>query len=347
MRKLVIFVLVSSILLSLSACAVNAKPDTVVDSFCKAMQKLDFDGMSACTKAGVNAIEFPSDDSDVFTNQIIDYLSSAASKMTYSIEKSEIDGDIATVTVKYNYVDATPILSASLSEYFQQAFAMALSGASEDAMAQIFNTIFTEKIKSVSNGTSEVIVDYQCKKTEDGWRITNAPDDALNVITCNIYSTFDSMKSSFEDNLSGVGEDDVEEKEYVWRDIPIETEVDLATIKIRIIDVIESEELKGEYSSTTAPEGTKFVIFTAEIENITKSSISFNNDLPLYDGQERRYEPYSDAYWYIDNSFSYVDLAPNIRQTGTLIYNVPDDCVSYFLTVGKSGTNEGFRLLTN
>ena len=87
------------------------------------------------------------------------------------------------------------------------------------------------------------------------------------------------------------------------------------------------------------------MVFSVDIENITKDTLSFNNDLSLTDSQERKYEPFTDALWYFDQTFSYADLAPNIKQSGVFVYNVPADSESYFLSVAKSGTNDAYRLL--
>lgn len=137
-----------------------------------------------------------------------------------------------------------------------------------------------------------------------------------------------------------------DEKEYTWRNIPLGKEVELATIKIKLTGVEETKKLKSSFSSDIAKEGTKFVLITAEIENITKDPLPFNNEIPLHDNQDRRFNPYEDAIWYTDNAFSYVELAPNIKETGTIIYNVPDDSTDYSLKIIKDGTDEGYVLLT-
>ena len=87
------------------------------------------------------------------------------------------------------------------------------------------------------------------------------------------------------------------------------------------------------------------MVFHVDVENTTKETINFDGDIDLTDSQGRTYETYSDALWYYDDTFSYTDLAPNIKQSGTLIYNVPTDSVDYYLTVAKVGTNDAYRLL--
>ena len=131
----------------------------------------------------------------------------------------------------------------------------------------------------------------------------------------------------------------------IWHDVPLGQEVELATIKICVTGCEEKNELKAEYfEPEVAQEGTKFVVFSVVIENTTKDSLSFDNDLVLTDSQGRNYDPYSDALWYFDETFSYTDLAPNIAKSGVFVYNVPADSADYYLSVLKADTDDGYRL---
>ncbi len=46
---------------------------------------------------------------------------------------------------------------------------------------------------------------------------------------------------------------------------------------------------------------------------------------------------------YVDESFSYVELEPNMKKTGNFIYNVPEDSSGYYFACMKDGTNEGYK----
>ena len=159
-------------------------------------------------------------------------------------------------------------------------------------------------------------------------------------MTSNIASAFEGFSDAFDDA-------DVEEapENTIWHDVPLGQEVELATIKICVTGCEEKNELKAEYfEPEVAQEGTKFVVFSVVIENITKDSLNFDNDLVLTDSQGRNYDPYSDALWYFDETFSYTDLAPNIAKSGVFVYNVPADSADYYLSVLKADTDDGYRL---
>lgn len=65
-----------------------------------------------------------------------------------------------------------------------------------------------------------------------------------------------------------------------------------------------------------AKEGAKFVIVDIKLTNTTNKTFSFPPDLSL-----------------------------SIKETGYLVYEIPTDAMSYFLVVGKSGTNELYKII--
>ena len=60
----------------------------------------------------------------------------------------------------------------------------------------------------------------------------------------------------------------------------------------------------------------------------------------MIDSQGRSFSLYTDAFLYVDDSICYEELAPNIVQSGSFIYNVPKDASDYCIKTGKAGTNE-------
>jgi len=347
MKKVFSLCLALCLCLSLAACGATSKPDAVVNSFCTALKSFDEETIASCVVDGKTTLEDPySDDSeveqDLSSEQAIEYLKSCAEKMTFSIGTYEVADGTASVPVTFTYVDASPVVTAAIGDYLSQAFALALGGADDTALDELFGSIFMEKTKSVETGTATADVTLDCVKTDDGWKISSLSEETASAITnmlaCNMVSAFEGFGGDSTDNNS-------EPEDTVWHDVSLGEEVELATIKICITGCEELSELTAEYySSDVAQSGTKFVVFSADIENITKDTINFNNDLSLTDSQGRTYNPYSNALWYYDQTFSYTDLAPNIKQSGQLVYNVPADSNGYYLSVIKGDTSDGYHL---
>ena len=206
MKKICSVLLCLSILIGLCACgAASAGPDSVVREFSEAMKKMDFEGMSKAVKG--NEYD-PSvlDSSDEITKQLFDYMKTENAKITYTLDKTEVNGDKGTVDVTYKYSDAAPIVQATMGDYFTKALGLAFGGASEEEMGKLFLTLFTEKAKTVSAAQGESKVTYSCIKTDGSWKIEKIPDEVTNILTCNIANSMsswgDSLGNSSNDSPS-------------------------------------------------------------------------------------------------------------------------------------------------
>ena len=268
MKKVLSLALVLLLALPLAGCS-GSKPDTVVTTFCSAVQAFDFEKAATCMENGSEDLEDPYDDAemeeDLSSEQVMTYLKECASKMTYKIGESKVDGESATVPVSFTYVDAGPVITSALGEYITQAFAMAFSGADDAQMEELFGNIFMEKTKSVEAGSATADVTFNCVKVDGDWKITSFSEEdeeaITNILTSNIAGAFEGFGDAFDDA-------DVEEapENTIWHDVPLGQELELATIKICVTGCEEKKELKAEYfDPEVAQEGTKFVVFSVVI----------------------------------------------------------------------------------
>lgn len=337
MKKAISFVCALVLIWGLAGCGAQSKPDTVVNTFCSAMKAYDRAGMSKCLTSGGDSLTEDNGEADALSQDLFDYLKTCASQMTYTVQSSSVQDNKGTVTVKFSYVDASPVVTAALGAYMQQGFVMALSGADDTAMTQLFTSVFNEKKDSVKTGTAEATLTFACTKTDSGWMIDSLPDGTQSVLLSNADKAFSALDSDS-------GTDD---KDVVWHDVPMGQTAVMATVNICVTGYQETASLSSQYAHADAQEGTKFVILDVTVENITKDPLPFDSDsLPLSDSQGRHFSTYQDAFQYTDESFLLTTLSPNIKQSGQLIYNVPQDTAGCYLAVLKSGTNDGYRLLT-
>jgi len=138
---------------------------------------------------------------DEISVQLFEYMKSENTKMTYTIDKSAVDGDRGTVDVTYRYSDASPIVEATMGEYLSRAMTLAFGGASEDEMGELFMKLFMENAKTVSPVQAESTVTFSCVKAGSTWEIEDVPDEVTNILTCNMVNSFDSLG----DSLGGAG----------------------------------------------------------------------------------------------------------------------------------------------
>lgn len=77
------------------------------------------------------------------------YLKDSAGKMTYTVNKTQIEGDTATVNVNITYTDITPVVTQAMADYIAKAFEMAMNEGVEldEAEAQkLFTDTLTETV---------------------------------------------------------------------------------------------------------------------------------------------------------------------------------------------------------
>ena len=298
MKRILSIIFAISVALSLVGCS-NSKPDVVVNSFCTALQSFDFESARTYTENGADILSDQYNDSemkeDLSSEQVVEYLKDCAAKMTFTIGKSMVDGEKATVPVSFSYVDASPVITSVLGEYITQAIGLAFSGADDTQMETLFANIFADKIKSIDVGTASGDIVFNCVKADGDWKISSFSEEDENtladVITCNITSTFENFGGEFGDS-----EENEDTSSIAWHDVALGEELELATLKICVTDCEERSELSEEYvDPMVAQEGTKFVVFFVNLENITNNTINFDNDFVLTDSQGRNYNPYSDA----------------------------------------------------
>lgn len=326
----------------------SSKPDKAVKQFCDGMKTFDLVKMAEVVNTMDNVNSASKDEEE---HEIIwDYVKESAGKMSYEIISSEKDGDIGTVTVQFNHVDAAPLITATFSEFITKAIGLAFTGADESVYETTLEQIFNEKRTSVPESMVDTTATFTCTKTDDGWKIDKVPDEVVSVLLCNMdkaFDKFDDDESPSQDPRSG--EDTGSDEETTeWRDVHVGETIELNTLKITVKGCEEVTTLADEYDSVDADDGTKFVVFTVELENITKDPFTFDSgDMPFFDDQDRQFSDFDEAYMYVDESFNYVELEPNMKKTGNFIYNVPEDSSGYYFACMKDGTNEGYRFYGN
>ena len=124
-------------------------------------------------------------------------------------------------------------------------------------------------------------------------------------------------------------------------------ELVMATGNLKINRAEEKQSISASYGSPkVAKAGTKFVVVSLDVTNTTKSSFSFSPDdvFKLVDNQDREFETYSDSIGGIENYLNYRELAPSVKETGVLVYEIPSDATGYSLITAKQGTKELYKI---
>lgn len=144
----------------------------------------------------------------------------------------------------------------------------------------------------------------------------------------------DAMKS---EDASASAE---EPKDEIIIEKSIGEEVELATMKFKVVSSEEKQVIKKSYGETRADENTKFVVISMTVTNTTNEGFTFEeDDFALIDDKGRKFDAFG-SIGSVDNYLDMRSLQPSIAELGMVIYKVPNDVSGYGIQIGKKDTNE-------
>lgn len=209
MKKVVSVLLILAISLNLSACSGSPKPETTVSEFIEASKQFDFEKMSSkinpsssTDKDMISELEEGFEE-DSFEKYFMEYLKQNAKKITYTIVESEVNGDYATITVDFKYVDGGPLLKATLGDVFTQSISKALAGTemNDDEMTELFISSMQAQKEIIDEAFVDKEIDIKCIKVDDKWYIDDIDMDFMNMMISNFATVFEDLNSELNDSF--------------------------------------------------------------------------------------------------------------------------------------------------
>ncbi len=227
-RRVCAILLAVILVLPLSACGAKGPgPDEAVKEFCEAMKAFDLEKLSkGMGKEGENPIE-AFNSGEEMDQMLLEQMKTWAAEIEYKIGKPEIDKDKAKVPVEFQALDAGPVITEILSEFITQIFSLAMSGGSEEEMEAALKTIMNEKIAGTTLGKVKTNAEFTLEKGEEGWVITKASDEVMQVLTSHVLEAMEKMDEEEGELLPD--EDEEETDEEVTKGTEDETETESET----------------------------------------------------------------------------------------------------------------------
>lgn len=354
-KKFTLITIFILLLISVVACSGQDNPEKVVSEYVDAMKNFDFELMAS--KINPNDKEAKEEVSSLYEEgqdsmekYFIEYVEANAKKITYKINQSKIDGDKAVVSVDFKYVDGAPLFKATFREYMKEAFSLAFTEGelTDEEYSEMFIAAMEKENKSIEETFMEKTLDINCIKVDGEWYIDEPDEEILDIAMSNMMSAIDEIDESFDfedDEEPAIDIEEIEEEKNLIEKA-IGEEAELKTLNLKVTKVEESKKLTSEYyEDVLAKEATKFVLVSMDAVNLTKTEISFPDDLKLIDNQDREFSIYSESIGAIDDYLEYKDLAPSIKESGRLVYQVPEDSTNYYILVGKEGTDDVYKFI--
>lgn len=114
----------------------------------------------------------------------------------YVLGEEKIDGDKATVEATITTHDMSRALGEALTEYLQQAFGMAFSGASQDDLSILFGEIFLSKLDPSAEKTHVGITTFNLTKVDGEWKLDKLSDDNIDCLLGGLTSALKDTGNS-------------------------------------------------------------------------------------------------------------------------------------------------------
>ncbi len=198
MKKIICLLLTIMVFFSMMGCGTKATPEDTVIKFNAAMKAFDWKTMADCVLDAGDMSEMDVEKDEIFGG-LMDYFKRWANNLKYKVLNSDESGDKASVTVEYIYTDASEVFADAMTDYFTQAFAMSLSGASDDEMSQLLAKLLVEKAGTAKIGRKQITVIYPMVKLDGEWKIEQVPEDAMHVATSDLLRAVSAMADAIPD----------------------------------------------------------------------------------------------------------------------------------------------------
>ncbi|HOO26143.1 MAG TPA: DUF4878 domain-containing protein [Clostridiales bacterium] len=186
--------------LSLAAgCGKGSAPEKAVEAYCAALQNSDFKAMAKVSvedyKSGIDLFQDMS-------QPIASYFRGNLKLAEFSVGKAKIEGDKATVTVKFKYKDAENVFRAVLQAFNNrkdQIFSEFDKSVRIDRwLHDYFTKIFEEQKVKVDPIDKEITVVFHCVKDQGRWIVSEVGDEIYMVMFSGFTKVEDEVNAIFD-----------------------------------------------------------------------------------------------------------------------------------------------------
>lgn len=188
MKKILCLLFAVLVAVAFSSCQGVSKPEDAVTGYLEAAKASDKEKMNSfLNPENISAGNSSGTSSEVreetfLWNSLSDYIKGNNKKVTYRIQNTENQGGSASVTVNFQFVDASKILEDSVADDVRSG-----SQSSGDSEAEIAKRM-QDKIKTTKETFANKAVKIKCVKTDGKWYLDKTDDSLENIFSSNLVS---------------------------------------------------------------------------------------------------------------------------------------------------------------
>lgn len=199
-KKISAVILAAALILSMSACG-TPSPTETADTFMTAIKAQDSETVkSVYEDETFDMIEETGNQSDdAFEGTLDKSLETKIYDFDYTLSDEKIDGDKATVKVTITTYALGTAIEDFMTEYFTQALTLSFSGASDEKIEKLSETLLTKHIEKAEKDYTGT-ADIHLTKKGDEWQIDEFDDDGefINAITGGIVDSINNIMDIYD-----------------------------------------------------------------------------------------------------------------------------------------------------
>lgn len=194
MKKVLIFILIIAMAISLAACSTSS-PDKTVKGMLDSIKSWDVEAMKKY---------IPADDFYSQTDMNSESMATAeatmkllVANMNYKITDTKVNGNTATVDVEITNINMKPVFQDMISEMFALAFS-GVDISDETVQQQKISEIISSSIDKNKADTVTNKVSLTLTKGQDGWKADEPSIDFYDAVLGGFISAIQDSSSMFD-----------------------------------------------------------------------------------------------------------------------------------------------------
>lgn len=204
MKKTLSIALVLILALSLFACGGSSPtPTDVTNEFLQAIKDTDNDTIKTVYAGGSIDVEkefenMSESEDDAISKVYAEKLYGQILSFDYEVSNEQVKDDTATVDVAITTYNIGDTFKDFVTDYIGEAFAMSMSGASDEELNQKATEIITEKLDGMKKNYSQTIT-LNLSQKDGEWMVDKLADDSdfYNAISGGILDATKEIEESF------------------------------------------------------------------------------------------------------------------------------------------------------
>ncbi len=210
-KRILVITLVMAMLACLCACGPKIPtPTETADTFLTALKAQDDETLATVYSGGeLDLLEEAAETEDseeaaedtgltaVYEEQMVPKLLD----FDYEISNEQIDGEKATVDVKFTTYNIGEAFTAFFGEYISQALVLAFSDASEEDLDALATTLLTGKLADLNEKSYEKTATLYLSMVDGKWMVDEiaAGDEIIDGLTGGLMTAFSGMADALSE----------------------------------------------------------------------------------------------------------------------------------------------------